>query len=228
MTTITRPAATSMSRFLAAQGRVYPRVINEIRRGHKDTHWMWFIFPQLRGLAKSETARYFGLADRGEAVAYLDNGILRTRLFECAMGVLGQKRLMFGDTDTRKLRSCMTLFRTVADDPALPDAVLSKFFGGLPDPYTIDLLEGRPIPREVTTMSRHWERQIAKARAVVEAVGRREAPLEPWTRQRVTSFVRGFGLSTVATRQMVDAWMADQSRARDDGYQEGWASREEW
>jgi uncharacterized protein (DUF1810 family) len=221
-------ATRSIARFHAAQGRVYPQVIREIRRGVKETHWMWFIFPQHIGLARSEMAHRFGIKDKAEALAYLDNVTLRTRLHECTTGILAQKQLMFGDTDRRKLRSCMTLFREVVADPTLPDAVLGKFYGGELDQRTLDLLAGKPITitdayvpgREPVAVSKHWEKGIARARATVaEAALRRDH--EPWSRERVLSFARGFGLSSVAVRQIADAWMADQSRARRQGWDDG-------
>lgn len=219
--TVATSKRADLSRFHAAQGRVYPQVLREIRRGKKVTHWMWFIFPQHRGLAKSEMAFRFGIRDRAEAEAYLDNATLRTRLFECTIGVLAQSRLMFGDTDTRKLRSCMTLFREVATDPSLPDRVLAKFFDGQPDQLTLDLLAGKKIelPKSrwpVYAPAPRWQQTALRIPADTDA----------WTRERVTSFVRSFGLSTIATRQLVEAWMADRGRAMG----AVWAAREqtEW
>ena len=226
MTTMTRNTA-DLGRFHAAQGKVYPQVIREIRRGKKETHWMWYIFPQLRALAKSDMAYRFGIADRDEAIAYLDNSTLRVRLFECATGVLQQRRLMFGDTDTRKLHACMTLFREVADDPSLPDAVLGRFYEGRLHQLTIDVLAGRPIPQQMPTRQpvlTGWRREstILGIRQDLSAAQRRER-VDPWTRERMLSFVRGFGLSSVATRQLVDAWLADQGRARREGYERGFS-----
>jgi len=223
--TATRPApqVTGLARFHAAQSRVYPQVVQEIRSGDKKTHWMWFIFPQLRGLARSDIARRFGIADRDEAVAYLDNQTLRVRLAECTMGVLGHKRLMFPYPDDQKLHACMTLFREVAADTALPDAVLAKFYAGKLHQDTLDLLAGKPValkpsqPARGADMARHWNRQAAVASAGRDRARERQ----PWSRERVTSFVKGYGLSTVATRQLVDAWMADQCRASREGWDMG-------
>jgi uncharacterized protein (DUF1810 family) len=214
--TATKTRKPTLARFRVAQDRkgAYSRALREIKRGEKQTHWMWFVFPQLRALAKSDVADYFGIADRAEAVAYMHDPTLRLRLYECTVGVLVQDRLMFSDTDTRKLRSCMTLFREVADDPAVPNAVLTKFYEGTPDQLTLDVLAGKPIvlpkPRHVqgSLLDRHW-RDLPRTRPAV----RLPAPEGPWTRDRVQSFVRSFGLSTVATRQMVDAWMTDRGRA---------------
>lgn len=209
--------ATGLARFHTAQSRVYPKVVREIQRGVKETHWMWFIFPQLRALAKSDMAQRYGIADRDEAVAYLDNTTLRVRLFECASGVLRQRRLMFGGTDTRKLHACMTLFREVADDPSLPNAVLAKFYDGAPHALTMDVLEGRPIPVQMPprlTFPANWHQPRLTP-------SQRRDRVDPWTRERMLSFVRSFGLSSVATRQLVDAWLADQGRARREGYERG-------
>lgn len=222
-------ATRGIARFHAAQKSTYGRAIREIQRGNKQGHWMWFIFPQLAGLAKSETARYYGIADRAEAVAYLDDPVLRVRLYECASAVLGHDRQMFRHPDNHKLRSSMTLFAEVSSDPKLPRAVLAKFFDG-PDQLTLDLLAGKKItlppsrtvrPIQGSLMGNGWERDLQRARATLAAAGQRRLDREPWRRERVMSFVRGFGLSSVATRQMVDAWMADQSRARREGWEEG-------
>lgn len=232
MTVMTKPVTIGLRRFHAAheRGGVYRRALREIQRGDKQTHWMWFIFPQLQGLAKSNVARFYGIADRAEALAYLDDPILRRRLAECTMGALSHPKLMFDYPDNHKLRSCMTLFREVAADPALPNAVLEKFFAGLPDQNTLDLLAGKPVmlatkttPPRGVDMGKHWEKQIKKARQAVAAVGQRPTHMDrgQWSRERVTSFVRGFGLSTVATKQMVDAWMADQARAWREGWEDG-------
>lgn len=197
---------TTLTRFHAAHARngIYHRALREIQAGVKRDHWMWFIFPQLKGLAKSEIAQYYGIADRAEALAYINDPVLRLRLGACATGVLRHSRLIFRYPDDQKLRSSMTLFSQVAEDPSLANAVLAKFFPG-PDQLTLDLLAGKPIT---------LPRSPLRPKAVREA-----SPIEwpceagPWTRERVTSYVRGFGLSTVAARQMVDAWMADRGRA---------------
>ena len=215
---------TGLARFRAAQNKNYPRVLREIRAGQKQTHWMWYVFPQLVGLAKSETACYFGIADRAEAEAYLADPLLRIRLFECTVGIFGHDQLMLGYPDNHKLRSCMTLFREVAADPALPNAVLDKFFGGAADQNTLDLLAGKRVNISVRRpiVSRHYEKIVEQARANVAAAGRdRQREREPWSRERVMSFVRGYGLSTVATRQIVDAWLADQAKARREGWEDG-------
>ena len=240
MTTTT--TAPNVDRFRHAQDQVWRHVAHELATGQKQTHWMWFVFPQLRGLAKSEMAQRYGIADKAEALAYLDNEVLRVRLASATMAVLKQKRLMFGDTDRKKLRSCMTLFRGLVTDPTLPDAVLTKYYDG-PCQLTLDLLAGRPIPQQWTPRpawtpnwdpgdtamgrvetreTRRWDRQIRRARATVE---RAQAPLwddqdgqEPMSHREIMTFVKSFGLSAIATQQLVDRWMEDQNRASEQGW----------
>lgn len=223
MTTMTRPLPASLERFRRAQDHngAYRRAFQEITRGEKKTHWMWFVFPQLRGLAKSDTARYFGIANRAEAHAYLSDPVLRLRLAECASGIVRRDKLMFERVDTYKLRASMTLFAQVAEDPTLANLVLRKFFDGTPDPLTLDLLAGktivlpqsRPTPREATA-GLFREQGVQRARAALDAADRRRREAQPWTRDRVSTFLASFGgLSTVAVRQMTDAWMADRQSA---------------
>jgi uncharacterized protein (DUF1810 family) len=128
-----------LQRFHAAQEGVYPRVLGEIRAGDKRSHWMWFVFPQIAGLGRTATAQRYAITGRDEARAYLDDPVLGPRLLECAAGVLTHAHQMFDFPDDLKLRSSMTLFAQVADDPAPFEAVLAKFFDG-PDQKTLDLL----------------------------------------------------------------------------------------
>ena len=137
--------AFDLERFLAAQdGGTYERVLAELRAGRKTSHWMWFVFPQLRGLGRSETARYYGLASLDEARAYLAHPVLGPRLRECADALLGldgdDPVAVMGGVDALKLRSSMTLFaRADPDDERFP-AVLRKFYGGEEDEATLALL----------------------------------------------------------------------------------------
>ena len=128
-----------LQRFLAAQAGVYPRVLGEIRAGDKRSHWMWFVFPQVAGLGFSPAAQRYAITGRDEARAYLGDPVLGPRLLECAAGVLARDHLMFDFPDDLKLRSSMTLFAQVADDPAPFEAVLAKFYDGA-DQRTLDLL----------------------------------------------------------------------------------------
>jgi predicted NUDIX family NTP pyrophosphohydrolase len=132
-----------LQRFLDAQSAVYPRVLGELRRGRKQSHWMWFIFPQLAGLGFSAMAQRFAISSREEAVAYLRHDVLGARLKECTAfvnAVEGRTILeILGTPDDLKFRSSMTLFGTVSSEPEFA-AAISKFYGGVPDQATLDLL----------------------------------------------------------------------------------------
>ncbi|HJV62765.1 MAG TPA: DUF1810 domain-containing protein [Albitalea sp.] len=133
-----------LQRFIDAQEGVYAQVTTELRAGRKASHWMWFIFPQLKSLGRSATAQHFGLATREEASAYWRHPLLGARLAECARLVLaidGRSALqVFGSPDDLKLRSCMTLFEQAAPDEPVFARVLDKFFGGERDARTLALL----------------------------------------------------------------------------------------
>jgi uncharacterized protein (DUF1810 family) len=132
-----------LQRFLDAQEPVYPRVLAELQRGQKQSHWMWFIFPQLAGLGHSAMAQRFALSSRDEAVAYLGHSVLGSRLRECTAlvnAVEGRSiREILGSPDDLKFCSSMTLFGAVSSDPKFATAI-SKFYGGKPDQRTLDLL----------------------------------------------------------------------------------------
>lgn len=132
-----------LQRFLDAQSSVYPLVLDELRRGRKQSHWMWFIFPQLAGLGHSAMAQRFAIASREEAVAYLGHGILGSRLRECTAlvnGIEGRTILeILGSPDDLKFHSSMTLFGAVSSDPKFAVAI-TKFYGGKRDQRTLDLL----------------------------------------------------------------------------------------
>ena len=136
--------AHDLDRFLKAQAPVYADVVRELHAGEKTSHWMWFIFPQIAGLGRSETARYFAMASRDEAMAYLQHRILGARLRECTALVNGISGFsledIFGSIDAIKFRSCMTLFAEVTEDNAVFREALSKYSDGKPDEATIDLL----------------------------------------------------------------------------------------
>jgi uncharacterized protein (DUF1810 family) len=130
--------------FVAAQDPVYAAALAELRSGDKRTHWMWFIFPQLRALGRSERAIRYGLADLDEAKAYLAHSVLGPRLAECTGAMLGVTGRTAHDIlhspDDLKFRSSMTLFAHAADDPALFRSALEKYFDGREDPLTLQLL----------------------------------------------------------------------------------------
>jgi len=116
-----------------AQADTYADALAEVRAGRKRTHWMWFVFPQLRGLGSSDKATFYGLNGLDEAGRYLEHPVLGARLREicaAAAAVEGATATeIFGEPDDAKLRSCATLFARVADDGAVFDAVLARFFG---------------------------------------------------------------------------------------------------
>lgn len=129
-----------LDRFVSAQDGVYDSALGELRRGRKQTHWMWFIFPQIAGLGRSATAQHYAIASLGEARAYLQHPVLGRRLKECA-GVLAQTsgrsaEQIFGGLDAQKLHSSITLFhRAAPDEPAFAD-VLDRYFDGAFDSAT--------------------------------------------------------------------------------------------
>lgn len=137
----------SLERFVNAQEGTYQRAIAEVTAGEKVSHWMWFIFPQLRGLGQSPTARQFGIADRAEAEAYLRHPVLGPRLEQiaaAAVAVPGRTaNEIFGWPDDVKLRSCATLFAVVAPGTVFT-RVLERFFDGEPDRRTVELLGNAP------------------------------------------------------------------------------------
>jgi uncharacterized protein (DUF1810 family) len=130
-----------LGRFVQAQDRVYDAVLDELRSGRKRTHWMWFVFPQIRGLGSSPTAVRFAIASLDEARAYLAHELLGPRLRECTRLVATidgrTAEEIFGWPDDMKLRSSMTLFAHAADDNGDFMAVLEKFYGGEEDPATL-------------------------------------------------------------------------------------------
>ena len=136
-----------LQRFVNAQNPVYEQVCAELRAGQKEGHWMWFIFPQLRGLGHSAMATAFGIVSRQEATAYLDHAVLGPRLRECTrlVNLVGGRSIsqILGYPDDLKFRSSMTLFASVAADDQVFNDALFKYFGGEPDPLTLERL-GRP------------------------------------------------------------------------------------
>lgn len=133
-----------LERFVVAQREVFEGVLEQLRRGRKTSHWMWFIFPQITGLGRSETSRYFAIGTLEEARAYLAHPALGARLRECTAAVLATKgrtaEAIFGPIDAVKLRSSMTLFLRGAPDEPVFAEVLDRYFGGDPDPATDALL----------------------------------------------------------------------------------------
>ena len=136
----------SLQRFVDAQNRVYDSVCNELALGEKTTHWMWFVFPQLKALGCSPIAKHYGIETKDEAQTYWQHPILgkRLRLLQCTKLVLAQHHTtahdIFGSPDDLKFRSCMTLFSKVATEEPAFKQVLTRFFNGLPDESTLKLL----------------------------------------------------------------------------------------
>jgi uncharacterized protein (DUF1810 family) len=130
-----------LERFVEAQAPVYADVLRELGAGRKTSHWMWFVFPQLRSLGRSATAKFYGLEGREEASAYWQHPLLGPRLGECTRRVLATAgrtaHEIFGSPDDLKLRSCMTLFDIVAPAEPAFRAVLDRFYGGEADPMTL-------------------------------------------------------------------------------------------
>ena len=133
-----------LQRFVDAQQPVYETVLGELRAGRKRTHWMWFIFPQIAGLGRSDMAQRFALASVEEAAAYLAHPVLGMRLRECCVLVMGIEGRsiseIFGHPDDLKFRSSMTLFARAAPDDPIFAACLKRFFGGEADARTLALL----------------------------------------------------------------------------------------
>jgi uncharacterized protein (DUF1810 family) len=133
-----------LQRFVDAQDRVYDTVLDELRGGRKRGHWIWFVFPQLQGLGRSSTAMRYGISSLEEAQAYLAHEVLGRRLRQCAqlVGRIEGSSAddIFGWPDNLKVRSSMTLFSRATDDAADFRAVLDKFYDGVEDAVTVEML----------------------------------------------------------------------------------------
>jgi uncharacterized protein (DUF1810 family) len=132
-----------LKRFITAQNAVYADVLGELKSGHKQTHWMWFIFPQVAGLGHSPTAKHYAIQSRAEAEAYYAHPVLGLRLNECTRTVLDFDKSasqIFGYPDDLKFRSCMTLFEAISGHPLFA-AALNRFFDG-EDKATREILAG--------------------------------------------------------------------------------------
>ncbi len=138
---------TDLIRFLDAQDRIYQQVVEELAKGRKETHWMWFIFPQLAGLGRSGMAQHYAIRDLDQAGRYVADSILGPRLRQVVKLLMNQKGKsafeILGSPDDLKLRSCLTLFREAASDEsdrALFTKALDQFYRGEPDARTLELL----------------------------------------------------------------------------------------
>jgi uncharacterized protein (DUF1810 family) len=134
----------ALSRFLTAQAESYETSLGELRAGQKRTHWIWYIFPQIDGLAFSSTSKYFSIKSLDEASAFLEHPVLGHRLQECAEAVLAVDgrsiREILGSPDDLKLKSCATLFACISPKESVFEQVLQKYYGGKRDDATLRLL----------------------------------------------------------------------------------------
>ena len=134
----------SLERFVKAQELAYPIALQDIKKGKKRSHWMWYIFPQLRGLGMSSMAHKYGIVDLDEAKAYLEHPVLSARLYELCGELLKHKDKsaydIFGDIDAMKLKSSMTLFALTSKEHTIFDEVLECFFDGERDATTLKLI----------------------------------------------------------------------------------------
>lgn len=135
----------NLRRFVEAQNDVIEDVLAELREGQKQTHWMWFVFPQIRGLGHSPMAERFAISELPEAVAYLEHPILGPRLRDCThlVNAIQHRTIsqIFGYPDDLKFHSCMTLFARAAPGSREFSEALRKYFDGEPDPMTIERLQ---------------------------------------------------------------------------------------
>jgi uncharacterized protein (DUF1810 family) len=133
-----------LDRFVEAHDRVYEAVLSELAMGEKTSHWMWFVFPQLRELGRSPIAKYFGIASKQEALDYWSHPVLGKRLLECIQLLLDQRNSdihdILGSPDDLKFRCCLTLFAQVAKSEPAFDVALQRFFSAKADDATLKLL----------------------------------------------------------------------------------------
>jgi uncharacterized protein (DUF1810 family) len=144
----------TLERFTEAQDPHWYEVVEELAAGHKQTHWMWFIFPQLRGLGSSRLAHYFGMSDPREAAEYWDDDLLGSRLRSCTDILLGlpmgtKPESIFGKIDALKLRSCMTLFANVSSEDERIKEVLARYFRSERCQLTLDIINSSPNARRM-------------------------------------------------------------------------------
>ena len=133
-----------LNRFVRAQEESYEQALAELERGRKQSHWMWYVFPQLDGLGSSPTSKFYSIKSEGEARAYLEHPVSGPRLAECAGAILSiegeSARAILGSPDDLKLKSCATLFAHVSPPGSVFEQILDKFYGGERDDATLRLL----------------------------------------------------------------------------------------
>lgn len=134
----------NLNRFVEAQSNVYEQVVAELRQGRKTSHWMWYIFPQIKELGYSSTARYYAILSLDEATEYLNHPVLGSRLIECCQILLGLENKkaedVFGNIDAMKLKSSMTLYSLVSNSPVF-NQVLAIYFNGEKDSATLSITD---------------------------------------------------------------------------------------
>ena len=137
----------NLKRFVLAQERCYASALDEIRRGEKESHWMWFVFPQIAGLGRSATSQHYALRDLAEAEAYLRHPLLDARLTECFHAVISVQersvREIFGSPDDLKFHSSATLFACITPGDPVFNQALDRYFQGRLDEATLRLLAPR-------------------------------------------------------------------------------------
>ena len=147
-------ANNDLTRFLDAQNKLYLTAYSELKKGKKESHWMWFIFPQIKGLGKSTIAKYYALADLKEAEDFLNHPVLAKHLIEICNVLLEYKtksiEAILGELGARKLRSSMTLFSQVENADPVFQEILDVFFLGYSDPLTLSKTE---VPLEIAMAS---------------------------------------------------------------------------
>jgi uncharacterized protein (DUF1810 family) len=138
------PDPFDLNRFVRAQDESYEQALSELQRGRKQSHWMWYVFPQLDGLGSSSTSKLYAIKSEDEARAYLAHPVLGPRLAECAEAILAvdgkSAAAILGSPDDLKLKSCATLFAHVSPPGSLFERILDKFYGGERDAATLRLL----------------------------------------------------------------------------------------
>jgi uncharacterized protein (DUF1810 family) len=147
-----------LRRFLLAQERTYDQALAELRRGKKESHWMWFVFPQFKGLGASPRSKQYAIGSVEEASAYLHHEVLGHRLVECAEAVVGLPPTsiadVFGEPDDMKLRSSATLFALVASQGSVFDRLLDRYFASERDAETLRLVR---LPDGIDAKTHHTE-----------------------------------------------------------------------
>ena len=188
----------NLDRFKKAQSRDYATALSEIKNGRKESHWMWYIFPQLKGLGISSMAEFYGIDGLAEAKAYIADDLLRGRLVEISEALLSlpssDAREVMGYPDDLKLKSCMTLFMEAAPEIDVFGKVLEKFFGGEKDSKTVEMVKRSKEPNlamkfgEVMPDSRLTEPSDGKVFRLREAIILSKKLGRPLTKEEMEEF----------------------------------------